>query len=249
MSSHSKNLIILEKVDSTNNYAMAMVQNGVANSGDAVFAMEQTSGKGRRNKAWKSNARENIVLTIISEMQWLPLQQQFQLSVAIALGCIDLFANYYHENLKIKWPNDIFLNDRKAGGILIENVIKGNLWQWAIIGIGLNINQQNFESENFQAISLQMLSGQKYDVTLLAEELHSLILCRIERLKNGEFEDLLKEYNENLFCRNELVRLKKGNILFETKVEDVSEAGELITRDAIERRFKFDEVEWQLPRI
>ena len=148
-------LSILEKVDSTNNYAMALVQKGEATNGEAVFAKVQTRGKGRRGKTWESQSSENIVLTINTQMQWLPLQQQFQLSIAVALGCFDFFFKYIKENIKIKWPNDIFINDSKAGGILIENVVKGNLWQWAVIGIGLNINQRNFNE--VKAISLKQI--------------------------------------------------------------------------------------------
>ncbi|MDQ2864224.1 MAG: biotin--[acetyl-CoA-carboxylase] ligase [Bacteroidota bacterium] len=159
MSFGTKKLIILETVDSTNNYAMGMVQNDSAESGCAVVAKEQTAGRGRRGKEWKSTPSKNIMLSIIAEMQWLPVQQQFQLSMAAALGCLDFFSNYIKENIKIKWPNDIFINDRKAGGILIENVIKGNLWQWAIIGIGININQENFQQEEFNAISLKEITG------------------------------------------------------------------------------------------
>ncbi len=129
---------------------MAMVQSNTVSSGDAVFAMEQTNGKGRRGKSWKSKIGENIVLSIIIEMQWLPVRQHFHLSVAVALGCLDFFSKFIKNGVKIKWPNDIFIYDRKAGGILIENVVKGNLWQWSVIGIGLNINQENFEHENFQ---------------------------------------------------------------------------------------------------
>ena len=94
MSSAAPKLIILESVDSTNNYAMAMTQKGVANSGEAVFAREQTSGKGRRGKAWKSANGENILLTVLAQMQWLPVQQQFRLSVAVALACRDFFSKY-----------------------------------------------------------------------------------------------------------------------------------------------------------
>ena len=84
-------LIILETVDSTNNYAMALIQKGDAESGNAIFAIEQTKGKGTRNKYWKSNNGENIILSIIFEMQWLPVQQQFYLSVAVALACFNFF--------------------------------------------------------------------------------------------------------------------------------------------------------------
>ena len=244
MQASSKKMIILEKVDSTNNYAMALVQKGDAISGQGIFAMEQTAGRGRRGKHWKSRVGENVILTINNQMRWLPIHQQFQLSVAVALACFDLFSAHIKENIKIKWPNDIFINDRKAGGILIENVIKGNLWQWAVIGVGLNINQDNFD-KGIKAISLKQVSGLNYDVLELALELIHAVTNRINQLKSGEFTALLSQYNERLFCRDKMVQLKKDNTVFETRIKKISSTGELITEDVIERRFKFDEVEWQ----
>ena len=244
MQLNAQKFIILESVDSTNNYAMAMVQKGVANNGDAVFAMEQSLGKGRRGKTWKSQRGENILLTILAQMQWLPLQQQFHLSVAVALACHDFFSKYTKENIKIKWPNDIFINDRKAGGILIENSIKGKLWQWAIIGTGLNINQENFENDKLNAVSLKHITGRHYNVIHLSHELHEIVLERLRDLHSGKIVKMLREYNENLFCRNKTVKLKKGNILFEAEIKRVSASGELIVKDAMERNFGFDEIQW-----
>lgn len=231
-------------MDSTNNYAMAMVQKGVANSGDAIFAMEQSSGKGRQGKMWKSQRGGNILLTVVAQMQWLPVHRQFHSSIAAALACYDFFSKYAPGKIKIKWPNDIFINDRKAGGILIENVIKGNLWQWAIIGIGLNINQENFEKDELTATSLKQITGAHYDIIQLSHELHEIVLKRLRVLQSGGVGEMLNEYNENLFCRNKTVKLKKGNIAFETKIERVSASGELITKDTMERSFGFDEVQW-----
>ncbi|MEP7253072.1 MAG: biotin--[acetyl-CoA-carboxylase] ligase, partial [Ginsengibacter sp.] len=98
--------IVLETVDSTNNYAMALVQNGEANSGDAVFALDQTAGKGRRGKQWESTKGENIILTVITAMEWLSVLNQFQVSVAVALAGYELISRYTNEEIKIKWPND-----------------------------------------------------------------------------------------------------------------------------------------------
>ncbi len=242
MSPASKKFEILETVDSTNNYAMALVQKGAAGSGDAVFAMEQNSGKGRRGNVWKSKKGENILLSIVAQMQWLPVQQQFLVSIATALACYDFFSKYTRENIKIKWPNDIFLNDRKAGGILIENVITGNLWQWAVIGIGLNINQENFEADNLKATSLREVTGRTYNVLQLANELHEIVLKRLDVLQGNNSHEMLAEYNEFLFSRNKTVKLKKGNMVFETVIKKVLATGELITKDVIERSFRFDEV-------
>ncbi|MDQ2864455.1 MAG: biotin--[acetyl-CoA-carboxylase] ligase, partial [Bacteroidota bacterium] len=90
------------------------------------------------------------------------------------------------------------------------------------------------------------ITGENYNVIEIAKELHFLILKRIEKLSSGAFEDFLNEYNENLYCRNQIIKLRKGNVAFETRLEGVSEFGELITKDAIERRFEFDEVEWEI---
>ncbi len=241
-----KRFIILEKVDSTNNYAMRMVQTGVGNSGDAVFALEQTKGKGRRNKQWDGGRKQSILLTMITEMQWLPILNQFRLSVAVALGCFDFVSKYIKKDVKIKWPNDIFINDTKAGGILIENVIKGNLWQWALIGIGVNVNQEKFETEGLDAVSLSQISGKEYDIIESGKELHEDVLKRITELKSGQYSKMLATYNENLFARNKKVKLKKGNIAFETVIKNISSSGKLITEDVMERSFGFDEVEWSL---
>jgi BirA family biotin operon repressor/biotin-[acetyl-CoA-carboxylase] ligase len=239
-----KKFIILEKVGSTNNYAMGMLQNGVANSGDGIFALEQTAGKGRRGKLWESGKGQNIILTIIAAMQWLPVISQFQLSVAVALACHNLVSQYIKDDIKIKWPNDIYINDRKAGGILIENLVKGKLWQWSVIGIGLNINQENFEKEGLHAISFKQIAGRSFDVQELGKELHKKVIEKINALQDGEFSEMLKDYNKNLFALNKIVKLKKGNIVFETTIQNVSASGELITNDVMERSFGFDETEW-----
>ncbi len=231
-------------MDSTNNYAMGLVQNNLAKSGDAVFAMEQTAGKGRRGKSWDSMKGQNVVLTVISDMKWLPVFSQFQLSVAVSMACHDFFTVHTKNEIKIKWPNDIFINDRKAGGILIENVLKGNLWQWAIIGIGLNINQEEFETINANAISLKQITAKSYDAVSLSKELHENVLEKIASLKNGGYSKMLSAYNSNLFAKNKKVKLRKGNITFETTIERVTSSGELVTKDAIERAFGFDEIEW-----
>ena len=240
-----KNMLILDSVDSTNNYAMALLQKREIDGEIAVFAKEQTHGKGRRGKQWISNKAENIMMSVIVPMQWLGVSRQFELSVAVALSCHDLFQNYILSNLFIKWPNDIFINDSKAGGILIENVIKGKIWQWSVIGIGLNINQEKFEEGILKATSLKIETEKKYDVIKLADQLHVILLKRIEELKAGNFEKMLEEYNNHLYARGKIVKLKKQNVVFKTQIKSVSSFGQLITQDSIERNFNFDEVEFK----
>jgi BirA family biotin operon repressor/biotin-[acetyl-CoA-carboxylase] ligase len=237
-------LIILDKVDSTNNYAMGMVEKAEAISGNVVLAMEQSQGKGTRGKHWNTRPGENILLSIIVEMQYQPVSRQFELIVAVALGVHDFIKKHISAEISIKWPNDLFINDSKAGGILIENKIKGTLWQWAVIGIGINVNQTDFKDLNKAANSFKNITDENYDVVLLGGELVGFVLERIEALTSIPFEKMLEEYNSRLFSLGKIVKLKKGNEIFETKILGVSVEGELVVNDGEERRFRFGEVEW-----
>jgi len=245
MPATAKPFKILDSVDSTNNYAMGMIREGAAEHGQAWFSYEQTVGKGRRGKVWKAEKGKNIILSIAVATGFLTVYQQFYLSIAVSLGCTDFFKKYAGDETKIKWPNDIFWNDRKAGGILIENVVKGSKWQWSVIGIGINVNQTEFNLDTvFKPVSLKQITGKDFDVIELAKELYEAIMMRYAELRNDGFEKMLDEYNQCIFGLKEKVKLKKNNAVFETIIEGVSPQGKLITADTIEREFDFDEVEW-----
>lgn len=248
------NFTILNCVDSTNNYAMAQVHAALAKHGNAVFAFNQTGGKGQRGKNWLTGNGENIAISIIIEPNQLQVAEQFLLSVAVALGCHDFFNSYAIEKTFIKWPNDIYWCDRKAGGVLIENVIGKHkpgktgesIWKYAVIGIGININQTVFDKQLNNAVSLKQITGKSYDVVLLAKELHQKVLKRVDSLRENSFEKLLAEYNAVLFKKDCAVKLKKGKIEFETIIKSVTEKGQLYTVDRIDNFFDFGEIEWLL---
>jgi BirA family biotin operon repressor/biotin-[acetyl-CoA-carboxylase] ligase len=238
--------IILNQVDSTNNYAMATVHEGLAKHGNAVFSGFQTHGKGQRGKVWQTRPGQNIALSVILNPKQLNLSHPFQLSLAVALASYDLFSNYAGDGTCIKWPNDIYWRDRKAAGILIENVISGNDWKWAVAGVGVNINQTEFDGSLKKVVSLKQITGKDFDPIELAKELHQHILKRTGELSQKPFKVLLNEYQEHLYKINSVVKLKKENMVFETTVTGVSSTGQLLTFDAIEKQFEFGEVEWVL---
>jgi BirA family biotin operon repressor/biotin-[acetyl-CoA-carboxylase] ligase len=111
----------LLSVESTNNYAMGLVRAGMASHGTAVFAHDQTKGKGQRNKQWDSEGSKNIAISLVIEPGFMNGRPMFLLSMMTAVGVVNFFNNYIADELKIKWPNDIYWRDRKAAGILIEN--------------------------------------------------------------------------------------------------------------------------------
>ncbi|HTL08857.1 MAG TPA: biotin--[acetyl-CoA-carboxylase] ligase [Chitinophagaceae bacterium] len=262
MISTGGHLTILESVDSTNNYAMAMVRTGMAKHGDAFFAMAQTAGKGQRGKTWVTEPGSNIILTTVLQPQRQPLQRQFAFSTAMALAASDFFNDYTHGDSSIKWPNDIYWRDRKAGGILIENIFGNNAeaaepgamhekseltsghWLWAITGMGININQTRFADDIRHPVSLQQITGKTWDVLELTKALCQHIEQRFRQFMDGT--DVLAEYNQRLYKLGETVTFKKETRVFKGTVKGVNAAGQLLLTTAMEEAYNFGEIEWVL---
>lgn len=257
--------IELGSVDSTNNYAMACATAGSARHGTLYFAHDQWAGKGQRGRTWTSKPGENIILSAVLEPVALVSSQAFALSACVALACHDLFSRYAGiESTCIKWPNDLYWGDRKAGGILIENSFRGDRWAFAIAGIGININQTDFSALSAESlrgpqgtarnpVSLRQITGQSYDAVQLARELGACLDRRYQELAGGNsagevsanaISGLLAEYNDRLYRLGQEVRLRKDNAVFDTVITGVTLQGHLLTKDVLEREFSFGEVEW-----
>ncbi len=236
--------IELTVVDSSNNYAMQQIKAGLVQHGTAWFAHEQTAGKGQRGKTWFTEQGQNIIISIAVDTKQLNTSQQFEFSMAMALGCYDFFSGFaLPDDTKIKWPNDIYWRDRKAAGILIENVFQGNDWTWAVVGIGMNINQTQF-SAAMNAVSLKQITGKTYDVPAMAVQLCQALEKRWVNFIDGA--DLLTAYNDVLYKRQQTVRLKKQNIAFDCVVESVSNQGKLMVSGSTYTSFEFGEVQWMI---
>ena len=258
--------IELQSIDSTNNYALAQIRLGSPQHGTAFFAHEQTAGKGQRGRTWEAEKGANIALSIVLEPKPLLVSMQFQLSACIALAACKFFSRYAGADTKIKWPNDLYWQDRKAGGILIENSISGKQetanpqpgsigakdpgsnspeWKWAVAGIGVNINQTLFPDNLPNPVSLKQITGTGYSTIQLAKELNSIVNKYFNRLIQEGFGGIYKEYHDSLYKLNQLIKLKKDNRVFLTTFMGISPAGQLITRNnKVEENFDFGEITW-----
>ena len=238
--------ILLTTVDSTNNYAMAQAHAGLATHGTAYFALEQTAGKGQRGKSWNSITGQNIILSLILNPAAAPLEKSFMLSAAVSLGCYDFYKSYAGDETTIKWPNDIYWRDRKAGGILIENVlgVPDNSWKCSIAGMGLNVNQTDFGDFSKRAVSLKQITGKDFDPVELGKSLCKHLRVRLADFYEKRWTAILNAYNEVLFMKGQKVRLKTGPIVFESRIKAVDGSGRLIVSDPLERSFGFGEVSW-----
>lgn len=181
---------------------MRLIDADTAQPGLTITAMEQTQGKGQRGRKWADTHGYSLLMTIIVS----PLQQlseQFVFNAHVATAVADALQTLYEGlDIRIKWPNDIIVNDKKAGGILIENVIRGNKWVYAIIGTGLNIRQRAFPDELPYATSLKIASGNDYDITQIRDLLREKILDYTSRVMPEAL--VLKQYNEYLYRKGEV---------------------------------------------
>ncbi len=246
--------IVLDCVDSTNNYAMALLRNNhlpqgqeTVRDGMVVYTHHQTAGKGQRGKTWFSAPGANLCYSIIINSHFLLVHQYFHLQAAVAVSICNTLKKIIGDETSVKWPNDLYWRDRKTGGILIENSFRGNEWLWAVIGIGININQTSFDELNHKAVSLKQVTGRDHDILQLAEMIKDDLLQAVEQMKTGGFRPFLQAYNELLFMRNKTVVLQKQNRVFEALIKGVNEQGQLVTDAAgQEQLFDFGEVEWKL---
>jgi BirA family biotin operon repressor/biotin-[acetyl-CoA-carboxylase] ligase len=234
--------IELQQVESTNNYATGLAHEGMAQHGEVVFAHHQTKGKGQRFKQWHSQAGKNIALSALLQPN-IALSQSFLMSMAAAVGTHRFFKNYAGDETKIKWPNDIYWRDRKAAGILIENILQGTEWKWCMVGIGININQTSFDDIAIKATSLKQITGKDFEPLALAKELCIYLNSAFHELKESE-QSIIDAYKNVLFKVNETVLLKRESRIFSALIKDVTPTGYLVVQTAIEESFEVGEIEW-----
>jgi BirA family biotin operon repressor/biotin-[acetyl-CoA-carboxylase] ligase len=205
-----QNHIKLREVDSTNDYAAILMKSGNPMEGTLVSAANQTKGKGQRGKLWLSESGSNLILSIILYPAFLSADRQFELNKAISFGVATFIAHYVtSKKVSIKWPNDIYVGDNKIAGILIENTVRNNNIQSSIIGIGCNINQDNFEKSIPNPTSLKLETGDDYSISDCIKSICSFIEAKYLDLRNNHSTFSSDAYNNLLYRKNEMSLFEK----------------------------------------
>lgn len=235
---------ILNEVDSTNNYAIRMVQAQMADHGHCWFAHKQTAGKGQRSRHWQSANGENIIMTCSIHPAPLRPSEQFILTAAVALGCYDFFNSLTNGDTAIKWPNDIYWRDRKAGGILIESIVRGKTWKYAVAGIGININQVDFPPNVPNAVSLRQITGKLHNPVEMSKTLCEFLETRWQQIVAGERESVISEYNARLYKKERQVSFSIENATFAAVVKGVNATGDLLLDTGEISSYKHGTLEW-----
>jgi BirA family transcriptional regulator, biotin operon repressor / biotin---[acetyl-CoA-carboxylase] ligase len=187
---------------STNNEVQRLIQQKGALDGVVVITDHQTRGRGQHGSSWESEAGKNLTFSIGLQPRFLEAKEHFYLSASISLGLYDLMvASLPDYSVKIKWPNDIMVDDQKICGILIENTIIGSTIQHAIVGIGLNVNQRSFSIS--KATSMALCIGKEFSLDRIFEQLLEYLEARYLQLRAGEYTLIKHQYEQALYWRNE----------------------------------------------
>ena len=244
----NKQIIILEEVDSTNNWLAAHAQELPETA--AVMARTQTSGRGHRGTSWESEPQKNITLSLLLHPCELPAAKSFMLSEALAVAVAETIESIEPDvNVTIKWPNDIYVGNLKLGGILIENSLRGDEVGHSIIGLGLNVNQEQFLSDAPNPVSLFQITGREYPVEDIAEQIVEAMIHEAETAVSA-YEDLHTRYMARLWrgSGTHLFTDTATGEKFRAAVAAVLPTGhiQLLTTDRLTRSYAFKEVTWEI---
>ena len=242
-----KNLLFLHEVESTNTYAMNLLRNVNTLEGTVIYTDNQTKGKGQRGSVWASKIGQNLTTSIILKPHFLALNNTYYLSKISALAVYDLLTEILvnsHYDIKIKWPNDILVDKKKIAGILIENNFTNTSLHFSIVGIGLNVNQIEFETFEREATSLKLLTDMDYDRNALLQKLCEKLEKWYLILKQQNMKLINESYLNNLFGYQQINNFEDVNHLkLEGKIIDVSKEGKLIIKQENQGIREFDNKE------
>ncbi|MDE5418197.1 biotin--[acetyl-CoA-carboxylase] ligase [Labilibaculum sp. DW002] len=235
-------LIRKNELHSTNNFALELIKTQNPSGGTVVMALNQTEGRGQQANTWESESGKNLTISLILRPEFILAQDQFQVSMIISLGVKDYLSSYI-ENVSVKWPNDIYVGDKKIAGILIEQSIMGSALSHSICGLGLNINQCNFVSNAPNPTSLAILTNKEFDLDQELEKLLESIEERYFQLVDGKSKMLEKDYLNVLYWMNERHHFSDENGEFEGEIVGITDFGQLRVKVKNEERvYNFKEV-------
>lgn len=236
----------LHETDSTNRVCKDLAQEG-KNTDWVVWTDFQTAGRGCGSNTWESERGKNLLFSILCHPQNVRAMHQFMLLEAMSLALKESLEPYVHTgNLSVKWPNDIYWNDRKLAGTLTECSLSGQELKWCVIGTGLNVNQRAFISDAPNPISLFQICNNEFELQSLLVRILSQFSIYLDLIENTKYEALHKAYMTTLYRREGFHEYRDSHGIFRAKIIDVEHEGTLILQDSTQqtRRYQFKEVQF-----
>lgn len=238
-----KNIVFVPECPSTNDLASTLLLLPTTVEGTVVITNNQTAGRGQRGNTWQTEANQNLTFSLIVKPSFLPVKDQFYLTVATTLGIQDFLKAKGVEDVKIKWPNDVLAGGKKVCGILIENQLQGSTLASSIIGVGLNVSQENFAVTT--ATSLKKVTGNEYVLSVEFGQLIAAIEVQYLKLRQGKRSELLQEYLRVLYQINEAKTYRSVDEPFEGTIIGVDAIGKLqVSTTTGVRTFDLKEIQY-----
>lgn len=238
-------IIRFGEIDSTNNYLKSLG----SEANVVAIAESQTAGRGAGTNTWESETGKNLTFSILIHPTFVRPNRQFLISMCIANAIretVYIESSILNIQPMIKWPNDIYVGDRKLCGILIENSLKGEYIKDCVIGIGLNVNQREFLSDAPNPVSMAQVMGRDLDCEEILNQLLECFEKQLLMLENGQEKEIRRQYMEKLYRKGEMHRFKDSMGAFEATIVDVEDDGHLVVEDNLGkiRKYGFKEIEF-----
>ncbi|NND33013.1 MAG: biotin--[acetyl-CoA-carboxylase] ligase [Saprospiraceae bacterium] len=236
-----------QTLSSTNDEALSLIKKGVVEEGTLVTTQHQTKGRGQMGTIWQSDPGENITISVVLKPGFLEISEQFYLNKAVCVALRFFLSDFIQlARVKIKWPNDLYIDDHKIAGVLIQNVLQGHIYQWAVIGIGLNVHQCKFGEDLINPTSLSLVTGQQYHLDNLKSKLYEKLDLYYREIKQQKrvLDDI---YTESLYKVGQIIdfHLPDG-ASFKGSIVGVEESGALKVSEVngIQHKFRIKEIRY-----
>lgn len=238
-----RSLLYLPTCHSTNAVALEMATDPKTTEGTIVLTDHQTEGRGQQHNTWEAAPHQNLTFSLILHPSFLAVAQQFWLNIAISLGIYDFLSTHILQDLKIKWPNDLYYQNHKLGGVLIQNILSQENIRRSVVGIGLNVNQTGFQTE--RAISIKQITGQEISLNTALEVILGFLEKRYLQLRSGNFDRLKQHYLQNLYRYQEVHTFKSQQVTFQGTILGIDKIGRLcVEKEGRLHYFSFKEIEY-----
>ncbi len=238
------------RVDSTNRHAFGLCTRERIEEGTVYIAREQYDGKGYHQNIWLSEKDKNLTLSLVLRPEFIPPSDQFILTQIISLALTDLLNKLVSNHIIcIKWPNDIYIDNRKVCGILVQNSIMGDKIDFSVVGIGLNVNQTKFPEELPNPVSISGVTGVVYEPVEILKNLLENIGKRYGQYREQpDRKALQKEYLDNLYRYGQPAEFKDETGYFIGQITGVDEFGrlEIVSSGGNRKKYNFKEVEFEM---
>ena len=238
-------LIQIDQTESTNNYATSQLRENEVRDRTVFLTYNQTNGRGQKNNKWESEPKMNLTFSILVKPTFLEITKQFMLSKVVCLA-MDALLSEFVGDVKIKWPNDIYIGNKKICGILIENSIMGGQINQSVIGIGLNINQDLFVTDAPNPVSLKQLTGSEYDLEEILIKYLNYFENFYQKLIAGLYDEIDELFRMKLYQLNDYHLYKDKEHEYSGMIIGVNEIGQLRIQEktGAVHEYHFKEVEY-----